>query len=373
MGVRVLKIEYLTWKQWYKHFRFCKSHRYIVFAPREKEYRNYMIANLEIKAVSVKLTYRRNNKTICYVSRMDDGDSNQKISGLRAYTTMCQNLLPWHIPNLREREVFGFHKSVKGVISWKILPTIQFMFYNKELSGHRYEDCYGYDRNSAFTWAMMQPIPNTEETPLILTKTKKGQIGFNLDGTVCFEPGHLCNFVFNEMESPFIKFAQKWFLKKRDAKTVEDKEKAKQTLNFCIGYMHRTNPFIRNCIVARSNNFIKNLIDEDTLYCNTDSIVSRKKRTDLNLGRELGQWKIEHQGDFAFKEFSYQWNDAIPIYRGIPKQWFLNFEKAHGRFWDLLIDPLPTAKYNGYIWDEESFDFKKVKWEEAEDAQEVES
>lgn len=374
MAVRVLRNEYLSWAEFMKHFKFCKSHRIIVEGPRTNECRNYMVANIEVQAVWVKLTYRRNNKTICYNARMDGADPKQQITGMRAYTTMCQNLLPWHMPNLRDYKPFGYHKTKTGKTAWAIEPTKQLMYFNKELNNSRYEDCYGYDRNSAFTWAMMQPIPNTDKEPDLLRKTKSGEIGFNLDGSVCFEKGHFCNFIFEAQESPFINFAKKWYLKKRDAKTEADKEKAKETLNFCIGYMHRTNPFIRNCIVARSNNYILSLIDENTLYCNTDSIVSRRRRRDLelDLGKELGQWKIEHRGDFAYKDFTYQWNDTIPTYRGIPKKWFENFEKMNKRPWDLLTDPIPTSKYNGYVWNPIKKDFDKVEavYEEAESNEE---
>lgn len=367
--IKVIKREYLPFEKWYKHFKFCKKERAIVLEKRTSKHRSRLIANLEINAINVSLTYRKDGKTICYCSRMDGADISQHITGMRAYTTMCQNILPWHIPNLRNIPLFEYHKDNRGNIHWAIEPTKQLMYFNPKLNNNRYEDCYGYDLNSAFTTAMMQPIPDTEQEPDLYRSIKKGEIGFLLDGTVVFEPHTFANFIFKEKESPFIKFAEKWYAKKRDAKTKEDKEIAKQTLNFCIGYMHRTNPFIRNCIVQRSNNLILGLTDDDTLYCNTDSIVSRKRRLDLekNLGKNLGQWKIEHRGEFAYKDFSYQWNDAIPTYRGISKQWFLNFEKANGRFWDLLVDPIPTAKYNGWIWNEEKFDFDKVEWGEADE------
>jgi len=373
-SIRIIKQEYVNFDKFYKLFKWCKKNRIIVLGPRDKKSRNRMFANLEINAINVKLTFRRNDKTTTYCSRLDGGDIKQHISGMRAYTTMCQNILPWHIPNLKHNSLYEYHKNKKGQIEWVVEPTHQLMYFNKQLNNNRYSNCYGYDLNSAFTYAMMQPIPNTEVEPELYRTTKEGEIGFLLDGSVIFKKGYFANFIFPAMESPFINFAEKYYAKKRYAKTEEDKEKFKQTLNYCIGYMHRTNPFIRNCIVARSNEKIQDLMDENTLYCNTDSIVSRVKRPDLekNLGKGLGQWKIEHQGDFAFKDFSYQWNDAIPIYRGVSKKWFENFEKANGRFWDLLIDPLPTAVYNGYAWNEEKFDFDKIEWRDV-DAKEVES
>lgn len=157
------------------------------------------------------------------------------------------------------------------------------------------------------------------------------------------------------MESPFKRFVNKWFGIKRYG-TPEEKIKAKQMLNFCVGYMQRTNPFIRNTIVERCNLKMEDLIDDNTLYCNTDCIVSLVPRTDIELGGGLGEFHIEHEGTFAYNGFNYQWNYELPTYRGIPKNWFIEFEKKHKRKWTILDDSIPCGNDSEYY-----FDVKKLQ------------
>ena len=96
------------------------------------------------------------------------------------------------------------------------------------------------------------------------------------------------------------------------------------------------------------NEKIRSLIDDNTIYCNTDSIVSLKERTDFIIGDGLGEWKIEHKGKFAYVGFNYQWKEDTVAYRGIPKTWFVkNF--------DITKDDLPL---DGNLW---YYDDKKIQ------------
>lgn len=55
-------------------------------------------------------------------------------------------------------------------------------------------------------------------------------------------------------------------------------------------------PIISTYITALARDMLYDCIDENTIYCDTDSIISNKKRTNLNIGDDIGQWKIEHEG-----------------------------------------------------------------------------
>ena len=100
------------------------------------------------------------------------------------------------------------------------------------------------------------------------------------------------------------------------------KLKAKAVLNYSIGYLQNINPFLRASIISYCNSDIESIKDEDTIYCNTDSIVSLKKRKDLSFGKDIGQWKLEEQGLFAYVGYDYQWYDEKKTaVRGIPKLW----------------------------------------------------
>ena len=135
------------------------------------------------------------------------------------------------------------------------------------------------------------------------------------------------------MESPFKKFVNRWYEEKKNAKTKQQKAKAKGMLNYSVGYLQRVNPFLRSTIIYYANKMIKDLVDENTLYCNTDSLVSLVPRNDLNIGTNIGEFKVEHEGQFAFRGFNYQWDNSVS-YRGIPKSWF-----KPG--FDILVDNIP--------------------------------
>lgn len=213
---------------------------------------------------------------------------------------------------------------------------------------------YEYDINSAFARQMLEPIPDTD-TLECFTAVKKGQIGFWTDVSpnsgrtllrACFEEGRICRYVCDLVPSPFHKFVKTWYDKKAKAKTLEDKAKAKAVLNYSIGALQNYNPFIRACIIERSNMYISQFIDENTIYANTDSIVSTVPRPDIEelLGTEIGQFKKEHYGElFAWQDttVNYQRNYEAPAYRGVPKGWFDNFEKKKKRKFDILKDLAP--------------------------------
>ena len=94
-------------------------------------------------------------------------------------------------------------------------------------------------------------------------------------------------------------------------------------------------------------------MDEDTLLCSTDSLVSKRKRDDLEIGTEIGQFKLEHEGDFCYDGMNYQWNLEIPTYRGIPKSWFK-------KGWDIAKDKVPKFG-NLYSFDKSRLNLIKEK------------
>lgn len=75
---------------------------------------------------------------------------------------------------------------------------------------------------------------------------------------------------------------------------------------------------------------------------NTDSIISRVERKDLELGTEIGDWSLKHIDDFAYIGMTYQWGKEIPGWRGIPKAWFPDD-------FDILKDPAPERN-NPYVF-----------------------
>ena len=210
--------------------------------------------------------------------------------------------------------------------------------------------------NSAYGYAMLKDIPDTSK-PFTTGQIKEGQIGFVFDneGNVDIAYKGFSMFIFDLIPSPFVKFVNKYYNMKQNAKTKVEKRKAKEYLNFCVGFLQGRNEFLRAFIVCSANNMIKSLIDENTVYCNTDSIVSLVERPDLELGKEIGQWKLEHKGDFAYRGFNYQWYGEKPSYRGICKNYF-----PYG--WDILKDKFPDTN-NLYELDYSTYKLRRTKYE----------
>lgn len=346
------KIKFISINEFNKHLAFCKSSRYIKYEPR-KIPGEYLEANLVVDRVNIYLTYRNLGETVTYSTRLDGEDPTNKITGLLAYQTLCKY---YKVPNVSDKEWMDKHVEQignKNSIWWNIAASSPLLYSNMELGGHEYENCYSYDMTSAYGWALTQPIPDTSVEPKLYADVGPNEIGFFANGEITFE-GH-ANIVFPLMESPFKRFVNKWFGIKKYGNEQES-IKAKQMLNYAVGYMQRTNPFIRNTVVERCNRLILSFIDKDTLYCNTDSIVSKKARNDIPLGVSLGEFHIEHRGTFAYVGFNYQWNHQVPTYRGVAKNWFKNFEKKHKRHWSILTDELPTEEESEYY-----YDYDKVK------------
>lgn len=284
----------------------------------------------------------------CYL----DGRPNEGgvIPGKQAYAIMAQY---YKAPKMED---WICAKMLDGKPNFDVLSSSPIVWTNKAFEGQRV-DAVCYDVNGAYGWALEQPIPDTSKPPRRDGFVGDGELGFLVDGEVpslswgkrlrLVLPGGWANFVFPAMESPYKKFVDKWFGLKYEGKTKDVRLKAKNVINESIGYLQLINPFIRACVVERCNKRMKSLLNEDSIYCNTDSICSSVKRGDIVVSNKLGDFKIEHRGQVATRGDCYQWGLSVPTYRGIPKKWFLAFEEKNGRPWDITKDPTPE---NGNDW-----------------------
>lgn len=318
-----------------KHLTYVRKYRRIIYGPKPAHVPAALTAWIEDKAVEFCLTYRWGNHCKTYVLRKDGGDFIAR-NGQDAYRILNQY---YKVPKAKFPTKKQF--SASGVL-----------YCDLSKSGTRIPNCVGYDINSAYTWAMTQDMPDTTVKPGMMRKVGKGEIGF-FDYEIVGE-GHYAHYIYPRIESPFKRFAEVWYAKKKNAASADEKRRAKDVLNCAIGYLQRTNPVLRTAILSYANQRVKSLIDANTLYCNTDSIVSSVRRPDIekDLGTGLGQWKIEHTGAFAFNHFTTQWDLNIPTYRGKPKNWF-------PKGWDLLKDAAPSTDQNIYEFDKESLRIRR--------------
>ena len=171
-------------------------------------------------------------------------------------------------------------------------------------------------------------------------KVNKNEVGFVLDDTLSIvNSGYMADIKFKLIDTPkkLKDFLIRWYNRKKNS-TGNEKLEAKAMLNLPIGYCQRYNPFLRSYVVNTCNKVIKDLIDENTLFWNTDAIFSKVRRPELEIGNEIGQFKEIKCNKLVYVGNVYQINDEDPTYRGISKTWFKSFEKEYGRKYDLLKD-----------------------------------
>lgn len=342
MEFKNLNYKFITAEEMNQRLKWCKEFRSCVLGEKDTEFR--LFAFINVKKTKIELSYRDSNKFCCtYITFLDCRENTQMIKGMNAFTTLSRY---YKVP----RDFSGCNHKVKSSpILWK----------NEKYEGKRFY-AYSYDINSSYSWAMQQDMPDARsECAVYQAPVKNGYIGFDIDGNRVTKGFAFIQFPL--IESPFKRFVEVWYNRKRKAKTALERNKAKQVLNYCVGYLQNINPYIRSQILGLANERIMSFRDEDTVYMNTDSIVSIKKRNDIVLSDSIGGFKNDHCGYFAFKGYDYQWDFGIPAYRGIPKSWF-------PPKWDILKDPLP--KEGGiYRFNEETIQLEEIKYENKETKQ----
>lgn len=320
------KVQYCSFKEINLHLHYCYENKQIEYREKHKGETFGNRAFIVDRLKNFEITYKYGDNPCTYIFDKSSGDTedHQQITGLEAYRVLSMYAHINKVIDSKEDAPF----SAKGLL-WK----------NKKYEGQRVQ-AICYDMNSAYSYAMIQDMPDTSVPP----KAKvigSGEIGFDVNGNR--QTSGYSIYVFRLMESPFKKFVQTYYDKKNKAKTKAERRKAKEYLNFCVGFLQNRDPYTRAQIVGLANDLILSLIDENTLYCNTDSIVCLKEREDLKLGDNIGEWKIEHRGDFAYVGFNYQWNLDKPSIRGKTKSYFEDK-------WDILKDELPECN-NSYYFD----------------------
>ena len=348
------RIKYVSADEMKHILKTVKEAFFISYGPKPSDIPfSSEIAWIEDNMVELRVTVKI-KEPCTYVLRKDNSEAKQKVDGMTTYGTLNKY---YKVPDFSKdgyvKQMLQYDEGLK-----KFSVTSKALLYcNPKYDGkQRINGCYGYDLNSSYPNAMLKQMPDTSEPYRTDSIVKDGEIGLithieirgdeSVETTLKPVFRGFAEFVFPLMESPFKRFVEVWYGKKKNAKCKDDKEKAKQMLNYAIGYLQKHNPFLRATIIYYANLAIEEKMDEDTLLCSTDSLVSKRKRDDLVIGKEIGQFKLEHEGDFYYRGMNYQWNLELPTYRGIPKTWFKSG-------WDLSKDPLPKCG-NVYGFDKET-------------------
>ena len=324
--------------------------------------------NIEFKVYTTLFENHKKGDVLpqCYIFRMDGSKASEHATrGVQAFRTL-QRMSGNFIFDYAKDEYKGIFwdewDDSKGKPIWDVGYESPLLMFNNDY-GFEYEidNCYSYDVNSSYAYAMLSDMPDCKQGYYIrkigeMRKVQSDEIGFtNIEGRLMvIESGRVADYIFKRVKSPFKKFVETYYEQKKNAKTKLEKQKFKDMLNYAVGYILRKNPFIHACILGNARKYIEQFIDKDTLYSNTDSIVSRVKRPDLEalLGDNVGQFKNDHLGTFRRKNGAYQWVGEKPVARGISKMWFKED-------FNLLIDDMPNNDYNMYYFDRRNMLIKR--------------
>lgn len=176
---------------------------------------------------------------------------------------------------------------------------------------------YCYDINSAYLTQMLYKIPRTDYYKGFNRIVGENEVGFIFgDKLVLCEPGCFAEVIFDVIDSPntLKNWATRWYQRKKD-KSSPYYAKAKVVINSAIGCLQYTNPYLRAYIVEKCNKYIKDLIDSDTIHCNTDCIISTKKLS-LPISTNIGEWSYDEGWITLRNEFDYE-SDWKVVHRGL--------------------------------------------------------
>lgn len=327
----------------------------------------YIIIELKDTKLEITTRYYEFGTPCTYIFDLNNEDIFKQ-SGLDCFKEMSRAYTIKKAETYNYEHLNQFYSNETGKYVCSARPILD---YNRKYEKQLLKDCYEYDLNSAYANTLLKQIPDLNN-PIIANypdqiKVNKNEIGFIIDDELSIvKPGFMADIKFPLIDTPqkLKDFLIKWYNKKKNA-TGNEKLEAKAMLNLPIGYCQRYNPFLRSYVVNSCNEVIKAIIDENTLFWNTDAIFSLKRRPELELGNEIGQFKEIHCDTLCYVGNVYQINNEDPTYRGISKSWFKAFEKENGRKYNLLLDyDKPISRVNYYMlnWETLKLEVNKV-WE----------
>lgn len=211
---------------------------------------------------------------------------------------------------------------------YSVMPGL--LYHNEKYMEEELKNVWCYDLNSAYLSILAKGYYPNMDKPLGPGIVKQGQLGFSeWAGIIDYvEIGEYAEHRFEKVYSDKLsKWAKEKYshlnslkMHKEDTKRVE----FKLAIVAAIGIIRNHNIFLYSYIVGSCRKFMESLIDENTLICNTDSIMSIGERKDLKISNKLGEFKLEHKEvDFIYYKSNYQISKGGEVihtkYRGVPK------------------------------------------------------
>lgn len=317
--------------------------------------------NLKESKLEITTCYYKDMKNCTYIFDLNLNNEESNLKGQRAFSILQKY---YKVPNVRTYKIKNFEEKWFNRESGKYVCSAKpIVNYNIHYDRQELRDIYEYDLNSAYASILMHKIPDLYN-PVIanypeMIKVNKDEVGFVFNESLdLVKPGQLADIKFKLIDSPvgLKNFCKKYYDLKSHSSAKIDRNNAKLMMNAAIGYCQRFNPFLRAYIVNSCNEVIANLLSKDSVCWNTDALFSRIK-LNLNLGKDIGQWKEIKCATFRMIGNTYQINDELPTHRGVVKEYYRRFMKEHNRPFNLLTDKLENKKCKY------SFNFNTMKLE----------
>ena len=243
--------------------------------------------------------------------------------------------------NVEEIELINNNKAkaiAKGMYTGnfkKLFPNIDIpkerytcegglFWFNENTQEREWEDVWVYDKNSAYLSILKDGYyPDVEAGDLGMGVVTADQIGFEVMGknVVLLEEGDIAEVRFPKAySSKLAKFANDTYAKlgllKGDPEKKSEATMLKSAIVTAIGILRNHNIWFYAYIVHSCRYLMEDLIDDNTLICNTDSIISVGPRNDLEIGKKLGQFKVEYERIKCYhKRTNYKLYDGEELYK----------------------------------------------------------
>lgn len=335
----------------------------------------------DVKEMNIKLEEaRESRKTLVFTDTLKNNISlthNNVIAVMRENVVLTMN---------KGKSTYQYHFNLNGENKVLVNPRVVYatfkkyvqfddienpcgysstgiLFYNDKFNGKT--KAYSYDLNSSYSNAMINcDYPDMDKFVGNHMRVGEDEIGFvDVLGNVrVVEQGHIAKYVYKKLSCTdklyygMMKFVMHYYRIKKNAKTPEEKMKAKNFLNIAIGCLQNHNWMFRTCILSYANKIITDLIEkykEHVIYCNTDNITLDIP-IELDIGTGIGQFKVEHENEYVKKKgTAVQWDDKVVI-RGVTSC-------RLSEDFDLLTDELTYTKPHKYELNKEELQIYENK------------
>jgi len=268
------------------------------------------VSYLSINPKNIILTTKVSGRATTYYFTLD-GTEHTVINGGQAYAQLVKacSKNSWEI--LKDYSQHELTVKNIGMSNGKFLnKQAGLLWYNPNFNNKKVY-AYSYDINSAYLSCLMNKIPRTDYIKDFDREVGENEVGFIFNEDLTLITRGYANIIFDLVDTPdcIKKFAKLWYGRK---KNPDDKyhKKAKTIINAAIGCLQYHNPYLRSYIVSSCNYFIESLIDEDTVICNTDCIVSIKP-LNLKVGNNIGEFSLD-EGYITINKLNYEadWKTA---------------------------------------------------------------